>query len=588
MGEPIRISESCKWLDMGFVAHLLDLDHRWPTVELRDHFQRIAAELREISTRARAGRCRSLVKTALSSRSPDALRDASALGALCAHFLATLEGHSSSMRRRRSPIHQTYPTVPWVGASIAKYILTKLRARNDQGRTCLIVDPTSEAGELLIEVLIEFARRRSYGASVQLVAIDKNPLVLGLAKLVLQTAEQCLRSSCVIQSTRFICNEALEGLDAIPSPDAVVSNPPWGLATDAQDRERLSAVEGNYHYVDPYIAFTRAALDSLKAGGAFGLVLPRQALTAANSKRLRSYFIENTTIDYVVELPRAVFPYATVQAALILGTKRPAQASKHVVHVVSYSLAEARGARAKVSTERAPLGQLAMQQTWLFGSASQIPWKLVRRHSIELREVASVFSGLKPYRVGRGQPVQTVALIAKRPYTYDSPQAGTHPVIRGRQVQPYNVLQTSEFIVVGPHLAEPGQHAKFALSPRTFIREICFRDGRVVAAPAPEGTIGRHGVLTVAWAFPFNWILAALMNSAVAQDYVRTQCPGFRRESFNRIGTRDIQSLPIPCRLLENTDVLRLARACGDQSDPQAKQRALNSLERRVQDAYRA
>src|SRR6185437_4686199 len=379
---------------MGLSAHLLDLDHRWPTAPLRDHFQRIAAELRGVSARERKVRCKSVVKLALSSRSPDALREASALGALCAHLVAALEGHPSSIRRKRSAIHQTYPTAPWIGAAIARYILTKLRAHDAQRGTYVIVDPTCEAGELLVELLIDLVRRRSYPTPIRLIAIDKNPLVLGLAKLVLEAAEQHFSRRRTIRGTRFICNEALEVMHTLPSADAIVSNPPWGLATDAQDRDRLSAVDGNYHYIDPYVAFTRAALHNLKAGGPFGFVLPRQVLTAANSKLLRSYLISNTRIDHIVELPRAVFPYATVQAALILGTKLAPQSCKRVVHVVSYSLAEVRGAPAKVCVERASVEQLATKQTWLFGSISQIPWDRVRRCSTELGQIASVFSGL--------------------------------------------------------------------------------------------------------------------------------------------------------------------------------------------------
>jgi N-6 DNA Methylase len=562
---------------------LLDLDRRWPDPLLAARYRDALFGLEQGGLRSRADFCVDLIADLTSSDygPPETgLRYAAALAALCGQFLGSGGRGAVNSRRRRSRIHQTYPTAPWIGAAIATYVFGKLcqRTANTRG-SYVIVDPTCETGELMLEVVIAATRANAQGSKVKLIAIDKNDLILRLARIVLNNSVCRLGISHLLATPKYVRGDALEELCKIPEVDALISNPPWGLGTDGQDRELLKSVPQNYHYADPYIAITRTALERLKKGGPFGIVLPRQALTAANARNLRIHLHQETTIDYIVELPRSVFPYATMQAVLLLGTKRRARRDAKQVRVISYSLAPERSARATLHTEHRNQAELGAPRAWLFGPSGQIAWKSISSEAVKLEQLVKIFSGLKPYRLGRGRPPQSPELIASQVYTYDWPKSGTYPVVRGRQIRRYSVLDPCEFLLVGPHLAEPGQHVRFAQAPRIFVREICLRDGGIVAAPAPPGVLGRHGVLTVVCPSPLDWVLAAVFNSPVGRDYAVSECPGFRRESFGRIAIDDLKRFPVPYSLLESTDAIELANACIKEADRAARELALRRLE---------
>jgi hypothetical protein len=562
---------------------LFDFDRRWPDVLLASRFRNALLGLEQKELRSRPDFCADLIVDFLSSDCdpPETgLRYAAALAALCGQFLRSGGREAVNSRRRRSRIQQTYPTAPWLGAAIASYVLRRLYHTGVSTLgSYVIVDPTCETGELMLEVLIAMARTKVRDKKVKLIGIDKQDLILELARVVLNNSIRRLGIQHLLALPKYVRGDALEELSKIPQADALVSNPPWGLGTDAQDRELLKRVPQGYHYADPYIAITRAALQRLKKGGPFGIVLPRQVLTATNARNLRIHLHQETTIDYIVELPRSVFPYATIQGVLLLGTKRPAPHRTKLVQVISYSLARERSARATIHGEHRAQAELGSARTWLFGPSGRIGWKNIRREAVELAQLAKIFSGLKPYRVGRGRPPQSPELIASQRYTYDWPKPGTYPVVRGRQIQRYLVLEPCEFLLIGPHLAEPGQHVSFARSPRIFVREICLRDGRIITAAAPPGILARHGVLTAVCPAPLNWILAAVFNSAVGRDYAVSECPGFRRESFGRIAIDDLKRFPVPYSLLECPEAKKLANACAENTDWDTRETALRQLE---------
>lgn len=574
-------------LDKGISAHLklrkqlLAFDRRWPNFTLCAHFSDVRAEFAGLGPGACLDLCTETVidaSTSLPNDPETALRYATALAALCAQYLGAAQREPTRSRRRRSPIHQTYPTAPWIGAAIATYVLQEFRRRpGDASGRRVIIDPTCETGELLAEVIIAAALRKLSGDRITLIGIDKNEQILRLARTVLDGAIRRLGLLHVLGTPRFVKGDALRELQKISRPDALVSNPPWGVLTDGQDRGLLKRASQNARATDPYIVITQAALARLKPDGPFGIVLPHQALTAANARYLRDYLAKETSIDHLVELPRSVFPYATVRAVLLLGRRRIANSK--VISVVSYSIAPKRAAKATIHLERRRQSDLRVTRAWLFGPSGQIEWSRIRTNSIALDEFARLFTGLKPYKVGHGRPPQSAELVANQAYTCDWPKPGTFPVVRGRQIQPYSVLPATEFLTIGPHLAQPGQHERFAQFSRIFIREICLRNGRIIAAAAPKGVLGRHGVLTVVCPAPWDWILAAVFNSLVGMDYAKFQCPGFRRESFGRIAAGDLKRFPLPTALLARPEAIELAHACSAQTDLQARASALCQLE---------
>jgi hypothetical protein len=169
-----------------------------------------------------------------------------------------------------------------------------------------------------------------------------------------------------------------------------------------------------------------------------------------------------------------------------------------------------------------------------------------------LGQIADVLLGVEPYRVGRGRPKQTHRDVARRPFSFDRFRNGTVPVARSRNIRRFSVGGPSEFIRFGRWLAAPGRHLEFAARPRVFVRQICGRDGSLVAAVAPSGMVARYGVFTVVCDQVSPDILCAILNSTVIARYVRFSCASCHKESFGRITIGDLRELPVPVALLSS------------------------------------
>src|SRR5208337_5638665 len=241
-----------------------------------------------------------------------------------------------------------------------------------------------------------------------------------------------------------------------------------------------------------------SSLRRLRPGRPFGFVLPFQVLIAASACSLREELLENCSLDHIVLLPRSAFPHATVKTVALMGCRRRDGEKTRRITIVRYPFAR----RLSDGSEPAT-GELDGR---LIRALGPRPWFPVVRFeppffssasTSPLGALAQVVLGIEPYRIGRGRPKQTGSVLAARPYTFAHARKGTTPVVCSKDTSRYWVGSASEHIRIGPWLASTGNHKQLALKPRVFVRQICGRDGSLVAAPAPKGAVARYGVFTI-------------------------------------------------------------------------------------------
>ncbi|WP_257164784.1 SAM-dependent methyltransferase [Bradyrhizobium sp. SRS-191] len=554
----------------------LGLDFRWPTPSLTSAFRRARDELSETpllsSSKKWPDLLASYVKRCLDQRllglSLDnfdqkkwVLRDASALGAMLMH-MEPRQGSTGKLRlinsRRRRTEYSTYPTSPLVAEALAFHIWRWLASSQTQTpEPVRILDPSMEGGPLLLEIAFRAqslaacrdGNALARSAELVLCGVDKNPASATIVSDLLR--------ACRLQSTlpraRFDlrCQDAFDVLSSCAPLDGVVNNPPWGAATDGADSEKLVRFGPYAGYRDVYIAFMAQALKRLRPGRPFGFVLPFQVLTAASAAKLRAELLENCQMDHVILLPKSAFPRATVKTVALLGCRRQNGEQQGRLHVVRYPFARrVRDGSSPTVTYLAEEVVRRLDSTPWLPIATCGPPFVSTMPITRLGDVTAVKLGIEPYRVGRGHPEQTRQDLRTRPFTFERAHRGTTPVVRSRHVSPFRVDAISEHVRIGPWLASHGDHTTFMHQPRVFVRQICGRDGTLVAAIAPLHTVSRYGVFTIICDNISPDILCALLNSGAAAGYVRTHCAGYHKESFGRISAPDLRSFPVPTILL--------------------------------------
>jgi hypothetical protein len=503
-------------------------------------------------------------------------RIAGALGIL-AHLQPDDRCHGCLVNVRR-PWNRlpTYPTPPWVGRTSAEFCLGKILP-HDLPATCCgvvaaerfakrslafrVIDPSMESGHLLLQMAIALVRRvyPSTRALLQqllgqcLWGIDKSARSVSAARTVLSLfAILCGISDYEIP--HIVVGDALEvlGHDEWSQFDGLSNNPPWGSSVDGNARDTMRQFPTVHGHPDAYVAFTEAGLRSLRPGATYGFILPSQFLGARNATRIRHYLCSEGKISTIALLPRSAFAPATVRGVLILGQKEPSTPGKRV-HIIRFPVLKNMSVLDRIESFRQPLSKLngCEGTSWvplIWNGQGSLHSSV---ETIRLGELARIISGVKTYAVGEGRPPQTPAIVKERPFTYSSPREGAMPAMRGRNVVPFRVARPELFVRLGVWLAWAGPHASLLLTPRVFVRELCRRDGRLSAAPAPKGIIPLRSIITI---LPLKIrvnLLLAVLNSRVMAEHVKCHTASFTKVDFQRITVEELSQIPIPLFLTE-------------------------------------
>ena len=506
---------------------------------------------------------------------------ASLLGMMM-HFSSGEDGPIVNQRRPQKHF-STYPNSPalaaLVGDAAAEHLLNEpapavCRRAADAERYAeralnfRVLDPSMESGQLLLEVGVSCLSRALSdhapgSASARRVAravleklcrdclwgVDRNELAAAATRTVfsLLGAEFGIDGLAPAHVTTADALKDLR-LKKFPRFDCVVNNPPWGEALSIEERGRLRKTFVTLtHLADTYVAFTELAIGQLRPGGLFALILPSQVATTVNASRLRDFLAGTTYLDRMVLLPRSAFADATVRAVVLVGRARPAEPPKGC-RVVTYPLVNRLDAVLRPRSRFVPASKLLNKGEGILSFLLR-PRATPAAHilgCLELSEVAFVTGGVRVYRCGRGVPPQTAEVVRDKRFTFSQPTPGTCPAICGRDVHAFRVGEPKQFIKLGKWLAEVGKNESLRGVPRIFLRELCRRDGAMTAAAARDGFVPLHGVLTIVPNFIDIGVLACILNSTTAAEYVRHNTASFMKVDFQAITLGELRRMPIP------------------------------------------
>lgn len=507
---------------------------------------------------------------------------ASLLGMLMHFSMGRPEGKLLVNRRRPTRPFSTYPNSPAVARLLADSTLSYLLKRPipnichrpgdaeryaERALTFRVLDPSMESGQLLLEVARAVIRKvlskhPAFSKSARylnralleklcrdcLWGIDRSEL----SAMAVRTMFVLLGAEFGIQQlspVHLIEADALDYFDQgrISEFDGIVNNPPWGEVLRPSERGRLRGRFSTLrHQSDTYVAFGELVIRSIRPEGIFALILPSHAVAAHNTSRLRELFVSKTELDQMILLPRSAFAEATVRGLVLFGRARPAVRSSRF-RVTTYPIIKSFDAMG-------PPRSFTVGSNLLRSAGAESWWPLLSRNgpeksqgrTVALQQLADVVSGVCLYRLGDGVPPQTAKTLKMRPFTLSRPDRSATPAIRGRDVHEFYVGEPQQFVKFGKWLAWTGNHNTIRHSTRIFVRELCRRDGKLTAAIATDGYIPLGGVLTVVPRMINAYVLVAILNSAVAADYVSKYTASFSKVDFQKIVVSELRQMPIP------------------------------------------
>jgi len=364
--------------------------------------------------------------------------------------------------------------------------------------------------------------------------------------------------------------------------DAVIGNPPWDMVradsgdSNARSDRRAAArcllefVRGSGIYalevrshVNRYQLFVERALQLLRPGGRFGLVVPGGFVSDAGSGPLRRFVLDRARLDTVTGLDNrlGVFPiHRSVRFVLVTGTTGcPTDRIPCRFGVSDPEALDERPEPDPVIVSRALLARLSGEDDLAIPQVSSPADLRILEKISMLHPRLSSADGWNAH-FGRELNASDDR-AAFRPATGAD---GARPVLEGKHLMPFRVALERSALEVRPG-ADVSSHAP--RRPRLAYREVASATNRLtlIAAIVPARAVTTHTLFCLRNPLPLRrqLVLCALLNSLVANYLVR-----FRVHTH--VTAAILSTLPVPWIPPGDPDEAllrqlaeRLGRSCG-------------------------
>ena len=185
-----------------------------------------------------------------------------------------------------------------------------------------VLDPACGGGAFLLGALRRGVPERC------LVGVDRDARALEVCRLGLLLAGA--------GQTRLLRADSLrDDAGGEAEFDVVLGNPPWGQKGFRFPPEEAAYLRSRYHsavgVLDPFKLFVERALELVRPGGHWGMVLPDIVLLK-DQRAIRDLMLERSALEWIVHAGRA-FPGVNLDAAVIIGRREAHVPSDHRVSV---------------------------------------------------------------------------------------------------------------------------------------------------------------------------------------------------------------------------------------------------------------
>ena len=336
--------------------------------------------------------------------------------------------------------------------------------------------------------------------------------------------------------------------------DAIIGNPPYGAFFTEGEIEYLKNKYSNFVLRgESYLVFVEKAICLTKFGGKFGYIIPDTYLNLGFTQSLRTFLLQNTKINEIISLPSNVFSGATVDTTLFFCDKY----TKTDEFNFSKVLIKTFGKKNRIDSITNPLRTFFVTTENFFRHKSfnvnsnaqetDIICKIDEKFS-KMGDFADMFSGIKAYEVGKGNPPQTDEIRDSKPFTSkDKKNSDFQPLYDGKHIGRYiSLWDNDNWINYGTWLAAPRDPDNF-VGEKILIRKII--DSTLIGMYISQSCYCNTllFVLKVKPEVKIKYMyLLGILNSRFIGWYFRKKVQISKDDTFPQIMIRDILQFSIP------------------------------------------
>ena len=250
--------------------------------------------------------------------------------------------------------------------------------------------------------------------------------------------------------------------------DVVLGNPPFGAKFSKEEKAYFKEKYKHQNYQpESFLLFTEKSFSFLKNEGVLSFIIPNTWLTNIRLIKIRKFLTSQNAIRSISHYHKNVFD-ATVDTEVVLFQKG-FKSNNYVRinrHIDSENIIHLIHNQEKWKSKEGGVINIFVNE-----KTEEIIVQ-IENNSYQLKGFADIYSGVKPYEVGKGNPPQTRKMLKERVYdsTYQIDDS-YKKFVRGKDIIKYrNVWDGTRWIKYGPNLAAMRNPAIF-FKPKIIIRQ---------------------------------------------------------------------------------------------------------------------
>jgi type I restriction-modification system DNA methylase subunit len=347
--------------------------------------------------------------------------------------------------------------------------------------------------------------------------------------------------------------EPEESYGVVGGFDAVIGNPPYGaLFSDNELNYFKTKYKTSVWRGESYLLFVEQGLRMLRNEGLLGYIIPDTILNLGFTKSLREYLLQNSELKELINLPSTVFSGATVDTIILLTEKKDWVKLFHP-SLIDVSVFSKKAIITSIKNPNRTFKVSASEwsdQGFFNVQSDSADHKLLQKIESNKKlvgDIASLYSGIKTYELGKGTPPQTIKIRDSKPYTSESKVSKEWSTFfDGKHIGRYvSHWQKDNWIKYGSWLAAPRDSENFE-GEKILIRKITGK--RIIASYIPITSYCNTllFVLKLKSKYISYQSLLAVLNSSLIGWYFRKKFQINEDDTFPQIMIRDIEQFPIP------------------------------------------
>ncbi len=326
--------------------------------------------------------------------------------------------------------------------------------------------------------------------------------------------------------------------------DVAVGNPPYG-AEIAPDVQLLIARLYTHQNspTDSYLLFMEKAHQLLNPNGVVSYIVSNTWLPSLTFQKIRRFLTSSFVWRSLLVIRTKVFAAVVDTNVFLFQKSKPQPNGVLPIHFFT-----SEGVQFAHNLPWAEIPKNGDAINVIFNPAAQTLFRKMRTASKLLKDIASVYNGVKPFEKGKGHPPQTAKTMRDKPFVVEgcNKPSGRHwmPLLRGSLIHRYITYWNKDsWIQYGEWLAAPRDSAIFEAPEKLLVRQT---SDSIIATHGIAGFIARDNlhIILPSGESDLMFLLGVLNSRAI--DFLYSFINPEKGEVLAQVKKNHVEELPIP------------------------------------------